>query len=204
MGVHPRRTRNSLSRAEILDAAMAIVTDEGLEHLSMRNIAHRLSCSVASPYAHFENQEEMIKELIKVGEAHLTSALKDAQSSSEDVFEQLNAIAQTYWSFSVNNRELHKLMFNMNGNAYRKVFQSLPTSYRVFLETLRNGVVSGKIPYTRNGYRAIARTMWAWMYGLIVLEMTGMLRKRTLSDDPVGEGIAFFTVLLRQGSPSLK
>ena len=42
----------------------------------MRRIAHRLGCSVASPYTHFENQEEIIRYLILEGEKKLTKYLK--------------------------------------------------------------------------------------------------------------------------------
>ena len=192
-----RRSRGSLSREEILQAALSILQEEGLEKLSMRRIAARLSCSVASPYAHFSSQEEIITSLIVHGERKLTSDLKVARASSDDVFGQLRAIAQAYWSFACDNRELHKLMFNM-GVMYRKVFTSLPTSYRVFLETIRKGTVSGAIPFEVKRYPSIARTMWSWMYGLILLEMTGMLKLRH-GEDPIEEGIQLFTKMLRRG-----
>jgi AcrR family transcriptional regulator len=195
----PRRLRGSLSRQEILDAAHAVIREQGVEALSMRRIAERLGCSVASPYAHFESQEEIIRELIYSGERQLTADLRAAQARSEDVYDQLSAIAHAYWDFASDNRQLHKLMFNTGGGRlYRQAFPSLPTSYRVFLETIRRGIVSGAIPYSRRSYPAIARTMWSWMYGLIVLEMNDLLRRRN-EIDPVAEGIALFQVLLRRG-----
>ncbi len=192
-----RRGRGSLSREEILQAAVDIVQEEGVEKLSMRRIAARLGCSVASPYAYFKSQRELVKVIIMRGEAALTADLKRARASSDDVFDQLEAIASTYWNFSREYREMHKLMFNSGGGKlYRDVFTSLPTSYRVFLETIRDGIRSGSIAFPMGSYSAIARTMWSWMYGLILTEMTGMLRYRK-GDDPVQEGIRFFTILLR-------
>ena len=69
----PRRTRNSLNRAEILSAALHIIQTSGVEHLSMRTIAKHLNCSVASPYAHFKNQEEIIQALLYSGEQKLNN-----------------------------------------------------------------------------------------------------------------------------------
>lgn len=196
-----RRSRGSLSREEILEAAVAIVMEEGVERLSMRRIASRLGCSVASPYAYFKSQGDLVKDIIMAGETDLTRDLKQARASSDDVFQQLPAIAYTYWNFSRQNRELHKLMFNMGGGKlYRDVFTSLPTSYRVFLETIRDGIQSGQIAFPLKSYSAIARMMWSWMYGLILTEMTGMLRQRK-GDDPIEEGIRYFTILLRGGDP---
>lgn len=195
-----RRTRGSLSQEEILRAALDILTEQGPEHLTMRAIARKLECSVASPYAYFESQDEILRTLIRRGEDRLTSLLRRAQASSEDVFEQLEAIARTYWQFAADSRELHRVMFSTgSGTAYRRVFPSLPTSYRVFLETIRRGINTGAIPFPRSAYRSIAETMWAWMYGLIILEMTDMLRAARTGRDPIADGVALFQDMLRNG-----
>jgi AcrR family transcriptional regulator len=193
----PRRARGSLSREEIVQAALEIIRLDGVEGLSMRRIAERLGCSVASPYAHFENQEEILRLLITDGEKILTADLKAAQGSSDDVYEQLSAIAHAYWNFARANRQLHRLMFSAaGGKLYRKSFPTLPTSYRVFLETIRHGITSGAIPHPRKSYPAIARTMWGWMYGLIVLDLNEMIR-HARGADPVAEGIDYFTRMLK-------
>ncbi|MCB1158399.1 MAG: WHG domain-containing protein, partial [Leptospiraceae bacterium] len=113
--------------------------------------------------------------------------------------EQLTAIAHTYWNFAVANRELHKLMFNTLGPSTGKVFRYYPKSYKLFLETLKHGTQTGKIKFSKAGYHAIARTMWAWIYGLLVLELTGLLQRRNKNSDPVEEGVYFFLKLLKQG-----
>ncbi len=192
----PRRGRGSLSREEILGAALAVLQSEGPEHLTMRRIARELGCSVASPYAHFESQEEIIRTLIARGEKRLTDELIAARAGSSDVFEQLTAIAHTYWRFARDHRELHRMMFGVTaGTTYRRVFPSLPTSYRVFLDTIRRGIQTGAIRHPSANYRAIAGMMWAWMYGLIVLDMTDMLRAGTR--DPIAEGVRLFQEMLR-------
>ncbi|MCR9142143.1 MAG: TetR/AcrR family transcriptional regulator [bacterium] len=199
----PRRSRGSLSQEEILDASIGIIRDEGLEKLSMRRIAQVLRCSVASPYAYFESQEAIIQALIRKGETHLTSMLREASAATtkDTVYIQLEAIARTYWRFATENRELHKLMINMG--IYRKTFQQIPTSYRVFLETLRRGMNSGEIHYPRERYRQIAGTMWAWIYGVLVLEMNDLLRNSDTLD-PIGAGIELFQEMLQKGPPETR
>ena len=115
---------------------------------------------------------------------------------NDSIYVQLEAIARTYWRFATENRELHKLMINMG--IYRKTFLTIPTSYRVFLETLRRGINSGEIRYPRSRYRAIAGTMWAWIYGVLVLEMNDLLRS-TPGLDPIGSGIRLFQEMLQKG-----
>jgi AcrR family transcriptional regulator len=192
----PRRTRNSLNRAEILSAALHIIQTSGVEHLSMRTIAKHLNCSVASPYAHFKNQEEIIQALLYSGEQKLTSDLNTARASSKNPFEQITAIAHTYWQFSLENRGLHKLMFSSGGGLHKKLFPA-PSSYRVFLQTVRDGLIKESSEMPRPRYNSIARTMWAWMYGLLVLQMTDILDREKLKQDPVEEGMLVFKTLFR-------
>ncbi|MCB1143057.1 MAG: TetR/AcrR family transcriptional regulator [Leptospiraceae bacterium] len=193
----PRRSRNSLSQEEILDAAEDIVRTQGIAKLSMRNIAQKLSCSVASPYAHFDSLEEIAKGLIIRGEIILTGMLRKALRENDDTYDQLAGIARAYWQFSIENRELHKLMFHVgNELIHRKVLNVMPISYRIFLQTIKRGFQKGDFHVNRQFYPAVARTMWAWIYGLIVLELAGLLSERR---DPLEEGIAIFNELLKTG-----
>ncbi|WP_039948442.1 TetR/AcrR family transcriptional regulator [Leptospira fainei] len=191
-----RRTRNSLNKQTIVQAAMEILTEDGIDGLSMRRIAEKLDCSVASPYSHFKSQQDIIKILISQGEAQLTETLREAKLQGKNAYEKLTRIARTYYEFSGNNQELHKVMFNtVHGHMHRKAFPKLPTSYRVFLETIREGCRSGEFIITEEEYPSLARTMYSWMYGIIVLDMTGMLKKRGMGD-PLDEGFLFFRKIL--------
>ena len=191
-----RRVRNSLNRTEILSTALTIVQRDGVESLSMRRIAKELNCSVASPYAHFTNQQEIIQALLSQGEQKLTSDLNLAKASSQNPLEQVSAIAHTYWEFSVENRGLHKLMFSSGGGLHKKFFAA-PSSYRVFLKTVRDALKKESDEIARPRYNSIARTMWAWMYGLLVLQMTDLLNREKLKQDPIEEGMLLFQYLFK-------
>lgn len=196
-----RRTRNSLSKEEILDAAESILNTEGIKNLSMRKIAIKLSCSVASPYAYFESIEDIAKGLVQRGEETLKKMIKEYQEKApEDSFSQLEAIARAYWAFARTHRELHKIMFQIGeGIIHRKVIPVMPYSYRTFLSIIKRGIETGEFKFRRKDYPALARTMWSWMYGLIMLDLTQILHLSEEKNDPLEEGITFFQELLRQG-----
>jgi AcrR family transcriptional regulator len=58
-----RRARNSVSREEVLAAALAIVDAKGLEALSMRHLAARLDTGPMRAYRHFETKDELVEGL---------------------------------------------------------------------------------------------------------------------------------------------
>ena len=39
--------------------------------------------------------------------------------------------------------------------------------------------------------------MWAWMYGLLVLQMTDLLNREKLKQDPIEEGMLLFQYLFK-------
>lgn len=161
----------------------------------MRRIVKKLGCSVAGPYTHFKSQDDILSSLIERGERDLTGDLKRARDEGGEIFDMLKRIAVTYRDFARNNRELHKLMFHIPGS--EKVFRSATASYRVYLDAIRQGVKTGRLKFTKKGYHAMAKTMWAWLYGVIVLEMTGVTEQG--HNSAFDDGFAVFQRLLEQG-----
>ncbi len=64
MAGRPRRPSGALSRAEIVDAALAIADAEGLAALSMRAVARRLGVEAMSLYHHVANKEAMLDAMV--------------------------------------------------------------------------------------------------------------------------------------------
>jgi AcrR family transcriptional regulator len=61
MGVTDRRARHKqLLRQEILDAARAILVQDGYEGLSMRRVAERIEYSPTAIYLHFKDKQDLI------------------------------------------------------------------------------------------------------------------------------------------------
>ena len=55
-----RRPRNSLSREQIVEAALRIADQQGLEALSMPNIARSLECGVMTMYGYIDDKEDLL------------------------------------------------------------------------------------------------------------------------------------------------
>ncbi len=55
-----RRARGSLTREQVVDAALLLADQEGLEALSMPNLAQRLECGVMTIYGYVDNKEDLL------------------------------------------------------------------------------------------------------------------------------------------------
>jgi len=55
-----RRKRQVLDQAQVVDAALALLDEVGLDELTMRRVAERLNVKAASLYRHVHNKEELL------------------------------------------------------------------------------------------------------------------------------------------------
>ena len=67
----PRRPRGSLTREQIVAAALELADQEGLEALSMPTIARRLGCGVMTIYGYIDNKEDLLDAIAISGLADL-------------------------------------------------------------------------------------------------------------------------------------
>jgi AcrR family transcriptional regulator len=104
------------TRVNILDAAHAIVKEEGWQALSMRKIAEKIEYTAPIIYEYFENKEAILLELTKIGFILLAERMTEARDQHEDLPGQLEAIWLAYWNFAFDEKEYYQLMFGIQMN----------------------------------------------------------------------------------------
>jgi len=98
-------------RNALLDAARAILEEEGLAALSLRAVARRAGVSHAAPYRHFPNHEALLVELAVEGFGELRSELRGAVAPSEPVPDRISQVGAAYMRFAARRPALLRLMF---------------------------------------------------------------------------------------------
>ncbi|MCD0489264.1 TetR/AcrR family transcriptional regulator [Pedobacter sp. MC2016-14] len=102
------------TKANILDAALEIVKEDGWQALSMRKIADKIEYTAPIIYEYFANKEGILLELTRVGNGLLLKQFKVAQATHHTPEEQLSAMWMAYWDFAFEHKELYKLMFGVD------------------------------------------------------------------------------------------
>lgn len=114
MGITERRVRQKNEvRANILQSAWKIVTEEGWQTLSIRKIADAIEYSIPVIYDHFESKEHILAEFTKTGYQLLSDELQKARKKNKKPATQMEAIAFTYWNFAKKNKAYYQLMFGL-------------------------------------------------------------------------------------------
>jgi TetR/AcrR family tetracycline transcriptional repressor len=87
-----------LSRERILDAARALVEQDGLESLSMRRLAHDLDVWPMSLYRYFQDKEELVAALADAATQEIASPSPDGpwREQIRDLLRQVRAILERH------------------------------------------------------------------------------------------------------------
>src|SRR3954469_17859354 len=76
-GRQPRQARSRTRVEAILDAALALVVEQGAEALAMREVARRADVQISSIYQYFPSKAHIIRELAKRNLARVRTLLQD-------------------------------------------------------------------------------------------------------------------------------
>jgi AcrR family transcriptional regulator len=97
-------------RRELLDGALALVAEKGVDGLSLRAVAARIGVSHTAPYHHFADRTALLRELAHEGWGLMGDAMADAADSSEgDAAERLLAIGRAYVLFSTEHPDYYSI-----------------------------------------------------------------------------------------------
>ncbi|MBB6501796.1 TetR/AcrR family transcriptional regulator [Pedobacter cryoconitis] len=102
------------TRANILDAALDIVKEDGWQALSMRKIADKIEYTAPIIYEYFANKEGILLELTRKGNGLLLIELKAAKAEHNTPEKQLEAMWIAYWDFAFEHTHLYQVMFGVD------------------------------------------------------------------------------------------
>ncbi|MFF6779483.1 WHG domain-containing protein [Streptomyces sp. NPDC012510] len=104
--------RNTGLRSRLVDVGVELVTAEGVQALSLREIARRAGVSHGAPRRYFPTHLELLSAIARRGFEELAgrgvAALGDEAASPR---EQIATLGRVYLDFALTNRGMHELMF---------------------------------------------------------------------------------------------
>lgn len=98
-------------RAALVDAALALVAEQGVEALSVAEAARRTGVSAAAPYRHFPTRLDLLKATAIRAAELLAAELREAVDNTGDPYEQLAETARVYVRFVIRHRAGLDLIF---------------------------------------------------------------------------------------------
>jgi len=94
----------------ILEAAMKLFVEKGVEQTSMRNIAGSIGYSAGNVYLYFKNKAEILHALHTRGFQKMKKSFQVLRMVA-DPLERVKAMGKVYLAFAAENPQLYDLMF---------------------------------------------------------------------------------------------
>ena len=107
----PRGYHHGDLRRTLIDAAMALVTEEQNWDFSLREVARRAGVSHNAPYNHFPEKLHLLDAIAASGFEALEQKMRSAIADLADGKAAVRAIAHAYIAFATSNPALYRLMF---------------------------------------------------------------------------------------------
>jgi AcrR family transcriptional regulator len=105
----PGRYHHGDLPAALIDAAIELIAERGVRNFSLAEASRRLGVTVAAPYRHFADRDELLA-AVAVRALRTLGAALDAQVSAEPA-QRLASLAAAYVRFAAANRPLFETLF---------------------------------------------------------------------------------------------
>jgi len=185
-------------RRSLIDAALALVTEEQDWTFSLRAVARRARVSHNAPYNHFADKRDLLAAVAATGFTQLGERILAAISGIENAQTALVKSALAYVTFGVENPAHYRLMFS---SALVTAQEGRPESVAaagadtraILAGIVRRGAATGifNAALCRDDeLRVSVLTAWSAVHGLTMLTIDGIADTPQLSTEKVARKLA--------------
>lgn len=194
-------TDQSDVRRLVLDAAIDIITNDGVEHVSMREVARRAGISHQAPYHYFGDRAGIFAAISEEGFLGLSDALHRADSSSTNAARDG---LRAYLTFAMSHRGHFRVMFRNDIcgiSSHESTLLAADQAFNALLSVV-NRVVDGEL--NEGDTMVWATTLWSIAHGLATLVIDGPLMPRLAKQPGMDDTDVFLESVLDQFDTMVK
>jgi AcrR family transcriptional regulator len=162
-------------RRALIEAALSLVAERKGADLSIREVARRAGVTYAAPYHHFADKSALLAAVAYEGFQGLVSKLERAAARKESLESELQALAEAYIAFALEQPSHYRVMFLPEVKASADS-EALHASAERALGLLLERVVRARPSASASTHEVVAATAWAALHGLALLAIDGTLQ----------------------------
>ncbi|MGF1482651.1 MAG: TetR/AcrR family transcriptional regulator [Cyanophyceae cyanobacterium] len=171
-------------RRATLDAAIQLITEQGVNQLTLRKIARRVGASPMASYRHFKNKAALLVTLAHEGfELLYTDMSQSLVQVPAEPLRRLQATGVAYVRFAFTHSTHFRLMFGpsiSNRHDYLELERAERLSFELLVGGLQECQRAKCIRST--DARQLARILWSQVHGLAMLILDEQINATDLAE----------------------
>ena len=188
-------------RKACIDEAMRIMEADGIDAVTLREVARRVGVSKQAPYKHFESRDQLIAEIVAIAFDSFAHHLrvKNIKAKPADALEHM---IRAYFEFSQKHPALLQLMFNTqlpDRDAHPEMLKNSKDAFYMLHEAVAElpETVADPDPEIRTDVGALF--VWSAIHGFSSLLNSQAWGRLGFSDKVLDTAIAMIAQQIRSG-----
>jgi AcrR family transcriptional regulator len=162
-------------RAEVCRAAQTLFARDGVQGVTMRQIAAELDCSPTTAYRYFKNKEEILAAVRATAFTRFCEVIEAAIRSSAELRTSARNVGQAYLGFALTYPDAYRMMFDVSqadvtGNP--ELAEALARARRSMVAYVAPMIDASIL---RGNAQELGHMLWASTHGLVMLRLSGIV-----------------------------
>ncbi len=175
----------------LITTATTMISEEGIEALSLRKLALRIGVSRTAAYHHFKDKNDLLSAIAAQGFCSWQKQVEQIFNNSEqNDKEKYQAFVHHYVHFATQNAAIYKLMFgstlwkkdNEKQNSSQNLIDVAYPSFQYQVKMTEVWQQKGILPKSQNSLR-LAQVTWATLHGIAQLVIDGIYADASQIDE---------------------
>ncbi|MFS2030142.1 MULTISPECIES: TetR/AcrR family transcriptional regulator [unclassified Curtobacterium] len=129
-------------RAVLLDEAVTVLREDGVDGLSLRDLARRAGVSHGAPRSHFVDRQALLDAVAELGFDRLAAAVRRALAGAGDLDDRFRRVALAYVDFAIDDAAWMDLMFQAKTTTRAESVQAAASSLFAVLDGAMGSAVA--------------------------------------------------------------
>jgi len=177
-------------RSAAISGAVDIIKEEGLDAVSMRNVAGRAGVTHGALYQHFENKKFLLSAVSEQGYVRLATRMRAAQRrAGGEPLGGIRALAVAYVFFAADEPAHFRVMSELELTCAEDEYPPLWEAHNIVVGLIVQAVEAAQRSKTLRAAnsRDVAMTLWAFTHGYAETSRTRRGFFHELADPPKGK-----------------